>query len=50
MKVDSLYKYNFKDFSDVTIKFGMSEHIYGHTAQLGVIILNEKKKKKPDSY
>ncbi|HMI01057.1 MAG TPA: hypothetical protein VK541_01170 [Pedobacter sp.] len=46
VKVDSLYKYNFKDFSDVTIRFDMSEHIYGHTAQFGVIVLNEKKRKK----
>ncbi|WP_293300545.1 hypothetical protein [Pedobacter sp. UBA4863] len=44
-RIDSLYKYNLKEVSSITIKLGLSEVFYGFNARYGIIFLNEEKKK-----
>lgn len=45
VSIDSLKKYNIKDIESVTIQFDLPSALYGHLSELGVIILNPKRKR-----
>lgn len=44
--IDSLYKYNIKDFKSISIELAGPEEIYGSAFKYGMIVLHRKKEEK----